>query len=176
MTTAHLLIVCGTLLAAVALVARQGRAWASERAQHQRELAMHERATAAPVADLAKVVEALDQRLYREHRVVDELAEAVDVLVATGAKLIATVEERGPSRVGMRVTIHTKQPDDQSLHGVVMGDYTDRICLEDASYLIPGGMRPLPGRQDIDRRDIAWIDVHGHVAPVPATAPEGAPA
>jgi hypothetical protein len=61
------------------------------------------------------------------------------------------------------VTVHTKQPDDQALFGVVTGDYTDRVVLEDAEYLLPGGRQPLPGRQDIDRDTIAWIDLHGPV-------------
>jgi hypothetical protein len=73
--------------------------------------------------------------------------------------------------VGQRVTIHTKQPDDQTLHGVVAAEYTDVIWLRDASYVTPNGPHPLPDRQDVDRSDIAWIDVHGAV-----TVPAGAPA
>lgn len=164
-------LICAAVLVALCLVAREVRRYLEARQQHARELAMHERATAAPVADLAKVVEALDARLYREHRVVDDLAGAVDVLGAVGARLVEAAGARGPSRLGMRVTVHTKQPDDQAIHGVVTGDYTDRLTLEGAEYLHEGGRTPLPGRQDINVGDIAWIDTMGHVAPVPDTAP-----
>lgn len=85
-------------------------------------------------------------------------------------------EDQAPSRVRHRVTVHTKQPDDQTLFGVVVGDYTDRLVLEDAEYVTPTGGRPIPGRQDIATKDIAWIDVHDQVAPVPSHAPVPAPA
>lgn len=80
-----------------------------------------------------------------------------------------------PARVGHRVTVHTKKPDDQTIFGVVAGDYKDRLVLEDAEYVTPQGGHPLPGRQDIRTQDIAWVDVHALVAPTPATAPVAAP-
>lgn len=144
MSTAQLVIVCVTVLTALALAARSSMTWSRMRAQLQRETAMHERAVVAPVADLAVAAEAL---------------------TAAAATLEQRGRERGPSRVGHRVTVHTKQPDDQTLFGVVVGDYLDRIALEDAEYVLAGGAnKPLPGRQDIATDDIAWIDVHAHVA------------
>jgi hypothetical protein len=78
--------------------------------------------------------------------------------------------DTAPRRVGHRVTVHTKKPDDQTIFGVVVGDYTDRVSLEDAEYITALGPQAMPGRQDIATRDIAWIDVHGLVT-VPTAAP-----
>jgi hypothetical protein len=75
-----------------------------------------------------------------------------------------------PPRVGHRVTVHTKQPDDQTLFGVLVGDYEDRIVLEDAEYITALGPNPMPGQQHIATADIAWIDVHALVA-IPESAP-----
>lgn len=142
------LIVCATVLGAIALTARAATGWARARAQLQRETAMHERAAAAPVTALADTTAAL----ARAATLLEQRAEA-----------------RGPSRVGHRVTVHTKQPDDQTIFGVVVGDYMDRIALEDAEYVVARGPnQPLPGRQDIDTATIAWIDVHAPVTTSPA--------
>lgn len=74
-----------------------------------------------------------------------------------------------PTRIGHRVTVHTKQPDDQTIFGVVTGDYLDRLVLEDAELVTAGGAHPLPGRQDIATRNISWIDTHALVAPAEQT-------
>jgi hypothetical protein len=76
-------------------------------------------------------------------------------------------EPQAPPRVNHRVTVHTKKPDDQTIFGVIVGDYTDRLCLEHAEYVTPQGGQPIAGRQDIATRDIAWIDVHGPATKVP---------
>lgn len=147
MTLAPLLIIAFTLMAVAWLASRTLLERDRWRAHAQREVAMHERLTAAPTADLAAAVEQL--------------------ATATGA-LERAARERGPSRVGHRVTVHTGE---HTLFGVVVGDYTDRVALEDAEYVVAQGRnQPLPGRQDIATADIAWIDVHAHVA-----APAGAP-
>jgi len=69
-----------------------------------------------------------------------------------------------PPRVGRRVTVHTKQPDDQTIFGVLAGDYSDRVSLEHAQLVTKDGTHALPGRQDIATRDVSWIDVHALVA------------
>jgi hypothetical protein len=74
----------------------------------------------------------------------------------------ARAEDLAPRRVGHRVTVHTKKPDDQTIFGVVAGDYLDRLVLEHAEYVIPGA------RHEIETRDIAWVDVHGLVTVAPA--------
>jgi hypothetical protein len=149
-TLPELLIVCVTLLALAGIAARALLERDTRRAQHQRELAMHERAVTAPVA---------------------ELADAVEQLATAAGALERVAGAAGPTRVGHRVTVHTKRPDDRTLFGLVVGDYTDRLALDDAEYVTTDGGRPLPGRQDIARDDIAWIDVHAHVAPAPDHAP-----
>jgi hypothetical protein len=152
MTTLQLIIVCLTALAGAVITTRAIRARDASRAQLQREVAMHERAMTAPVA---------------------ELADAVTALTRAAGELERARGHAGPSRVGQRVTVHTKQPDDQTLFGVVVGDYIDRIALDDAEYVTAKGARPLPGRQDIATTDIAWIDVHGRVARDPESVPAG---
>jgi len=138
------LIVCLTVLAVAALIAWTAVALAVRRAQWQRDVAMHQRQAAAPVA---------------------ELADATRALVAAAQALERCEGARGPSRVGHRVTVHTKRPDDQTIFGVIVGDYLDRVALEDAEYVVASGVnQSLPGRQDIASADIAWIDVHAHVS------------
>lgn len=157
MTTIQVAIVCGTVLLVAAVSGRYALEAAARRAGAARDAAFHARAAADR---LTVVAGALD-----EHR-----ADTTHLLAVAGERLAAAAEalerhrgEHGPTRLGHRVTVHTKQPDDQTLFGVVVGDYSDRITLDDAEYVTAAGARALPGRQDIDRSDIAWIDVHGHV-------------
>jgi hypothetical protein len=102
-------------------------------------------------------------------------------LALIAAATLAVIRDAGPAkskappRIGHRVTVHTKQPDDQTLFGVLVGDYADRVVLEDAEYVNNLGATPIPGRQHIAMRNIAWIDVHALVAPVPETAPAQSP-
>lgn len=97
------------------------------------------------------------------------LAAAVVLLVRWGQPS----NEAAPARIGHRVTVHTKKPDDQTIFGVLVGDYTDRVVLEDAEYVTSKGGTPISGRQDIATRDIAWIDVHALVV-IPDRAPADA--
>ena len=80
-------------------------------------------------------------------------------------------DELPPPRIGHRVTVHTKQPDDQTLFGVLVGDYADRIVLEDAEYVTPSGGKPISGKQHIATADVAWLDLHALVAELPETVP-----
>ncbi|MEA2255566.1 MAG: hypothetical protein QOG35_1611 [Solirubrobacteraceae bacterium] len=149
MTTVQIAIVCVSALAAILITSRARADRDTRRAQLRRETAMHERAAAAPAA---------------------QLAAAVDALTLAAGALQHRAGQAGPSRVGHRVTIHTKLPDDQTVFGVVVGDYADRLSLEDSEYVSPHGPVAMSGRQDIATRDIAWVDVHGHVA-IPDRAP-----
>src|SRR5688500_11922330 len=79
--------------------------------------------------------------------------------------------EAPPPRTGCRVTVHTKQPDDQTIFGVLVGDYAARLVLEDAEYVTVHGAQPLPGAQHFATADVAWVDVHQLVAAVPDAAP-----
>src|SRR4051812_30075844 len=112
--TLNLAIVCLAGLAAIALAGKLLLEREARRAQNQRELALHERQVTAPVA---------------------ELAAAVAALTEAAGTLERAADTRGPSRLGHRVTVHTKQPDDQTLFGVVVGEYDDRLALEDAEYV-----------------------------------------
>ena len=146
-------IVCATLIALAGITARALLRRDERRAQLQREAAMYDRDAARPVADLAAAVGAL------------ESATAV---------LLTTAGTAGPTIVGERATVHTKAPDDRTFFGVVTGDYTDRLVLEDAELVSAEGNFPLPGRQALRRADISWIDLHGHVAAAAALTPAAA--
>jgi hypothetical protein len=101
-------------------------------------------------------------------------SRAIDRVTARAytARAAAPAQEpQAPPRVNHRVTVHTKKPDDQTIYGVIVGDYTDRLCLEHAEYVTPQGGQPIAGRQDIATRDIAWIDVHGPATKVPDALP-----
>lgn len=87
-------------------------------------------------------------------------------LIAAGTLLGApgSQDAGAPPRVGHRVTVHTKSPDDQTIFGVLVADYTDRLSLEHAELVSATGRGALPGRQDIATADVSWIDVHALVA------------
>jgi Tfp pilus assembly protein PilV len=148
-TLPELLIVCVTLLALAGIAARALLERDTRRAQHQRELAMHERAVTAPVA---------------------ELADAVEQLATAAGALERVAGAAGPTRVGHRVTVHTKRPTTGRSSGSSSAT-TPTGSPSRTPSTSPRGGRPLPGRQDIARDDIAWIDVHAHVAPAPDHAP-----
>ena len=66
-----------------------------------------------------------------------------------------------PPLVGRRVTIHTVQPDDQTITGWCIGDYPDRIMLDNAAYVTKSGEVPIANsRQWFYTSHIAWIDDH----------------
>lgn len=91
------------------------------------------------------------------------------------AARIRTPTASAPSRVGERVTVHTK--DERTIFGVIAGDYPDRIVLDHAEYVTNQGATPLPHRQPhIATRDIAWIDVLANVVDLHDRAPARAEA
>lgn len=96
------------------------------------------------------------------------IAVCLSLWTVLTAAVVLALRQHGtaPKRIGYRVTVHTKQPDDQTIFGVLTGDYKDRIVLEDAEYVTSTGAKPLPGKQHINVADIAWMDVHQQVAPV----------
>jgi hypothetical protein len=55
----------------------------------------------------------------------------------------------GPSLVGKTVVVNTRQPDDQTIRGVVYGHYADRITLRDAVYVTGVGEQAAPGLEHI---------------------------
>jgi hypothetical protein len=157
MTTNQLLILSSTILF-LALIA--ARAFVSSR---------KEAASADVVVANRNLSAALAER--QAGVLASQLAGAVQTLNATAAALHALEECRGPARVGQRVTVHTKRPDEHTIYGVVTADYVDRLVLEDADYVTARGPEPIPGRPEIEHANIAWIDVHGPVVRAPETAP-----
>lgn len=142
MSTAQLLIVCLTVLAALVVVA----------------VAVHR-----VVSEIGLVRRAVAREDYAARR-----------LEATAAREDAqakAADATAPSLLGHRVTVHTKDPDDRTFYGVVVGDYADQLCLEDGQFVTPHGAEDLPGRTRIDVPDRSWIDDHGVVAPAPDAPP-----
>lgn len=68
--------------------------------------------------------------------------------------VVAHAEQRapGPLLVGKTVVVSTRQPDAQSVQGVVAGDYPDKIVLREATRYKPGGDPvAVPGSVEIER-------------------------
>jgi hypothetical protein len=63
---------------------------------------------------------------------------------------------------GHRVTVHTRQPDDQTLHGVLVRETADRLVLADAAYVTPHGKDPIPGETAVVfKSNVSWLQEHG---------------
>jgi hypothetical protein len=65
---------------------------------------------------------------------------------------------------GHRVTVHTKQPDDQTIHGVLVRETHDRFVLVDASYITDRGETPIPDRAVVFKASVSWLQEHGEPA------------
>ena len=66
------------------------------------------------------------------------LAAACALLAAVVALVVLAVRSRvlpAPALAGKSVVVHTKRPDDQSIRGILVGQYADRWILQDAVYL-----------------------------------------
>jgi hypothetical protein len=83
------------------------------------------------------------------------LAVAVVALLVVARRLAP-----GPARAGRRVTIHTTQPDDQTLHGVLVRDYRDRLELVSASLVTAQGETDIPGTVHVPLERVSWLQDH----------------
>lgn len=61
---------------------------------------------------------------------------------------------------GVAVTVHTKQPDDQTIHGVVVGEFVDRIALAAAKYITAAGDQPIPDTVVVFKANVSWVQQH----------------
>jgi hypothetical protein len=91
-------------------------------------------------------------------------------LIALAALLDRRVRARrghgAPPRAGTgqdrpRVTVHTRQPDDQTLHGVLVRDYRDRLELEGAEIVTAQGNTTIPGTVHVPAEAVSWLQDHG---------------
>lgn len=82
------------------------------------------------------------------------LLVVVLALVTVSAKLAPA-----PVTIGVLVTVHTCKPDDQSIHGRLVGKYRGQIDLEDASYVTPDGLEPIPGGR-AQVLNPSWLQIH----------------
>lgn len=63
----------------------------------------------------------------------------------------------GPRLTGRTVTVNTRKPDDQSIRGILVGQFADRVSLTDAIYLHPSGDERVPGVVHVPVANIAFI-------------------
>lgn len=89
------------------------------------------------------------------------------IVCLTALAITATIcASRGPaarSRAarGSRVTINTLRPDDQTLTGIIDGEWPDRVRLVDAHVVTPSGAQPVPGGVvSIPKANEAWRQEH----------------
>ncbi len=83
----------------------------------------------------------------------------VAAVIAFGALAVIALHSRlapGPTLVGRTVVIHTRRPDDQSIRGVLHGQYADRWTLRDAYVVTAVGENAAGGLQHIPVANIAW--------------------
>lgn len=90
-------------------------------------------------------------------------------LIVLAAALVATLAvlgwvgwrlAPGPVTTGQRVTVHTKLPDDQTLHGLLVREYRDRLELVDAAYVTAQGEQPIPGTVRVPAGNVSWRQDH----------------
>lgn len=76
------------------------------------------------------------------------------------ATAYAEARAPGPLLVGKTVVVHTRKPDDQSVQGVVVGDYPDKVVLRDAVYFRSGGgVQEAGGAIEVLRHHISTVQV-----------------
>jgi hypothetical protein len=85
---------------------------------------------------------------------------------------------RGAARarpvVARRVTIHTKKPDDQAIHGLELHASAGRHELVDAHYVTARGDVAIPGTVIVPAANISWIQDHGS-EPLASSEPPAEP-
>lgn len=88
------------------------------------------------------------------------LVIALAVLALVGMLSLAALaaQRRGarPLR-GRRVVVHTRQPDDRSLRGVIVHDGRDGLILEAAEYLRGDGGVGLDGRVHVPAEAVSFV-------------------
>jgi len=71
---------------------------------------------------------------------------------------LASQRRGGRPLRGRTVVVHTRQPDDRSIRGVMVVDARDGLVLEDARYLQAGGQNiDLEGRVHVPAEAVAFI-------------------
>ncbi len=63
----------------------------------------------------------------------------------------------GPVLTGRTLVVHTRRPDDQTLRGVLHGQYADRLTLRDAVYVHPSGEQPAGGLVHVPLANVSWV-------------------
>lgn len=90
-----------------------------------------------------------------------QLAMVCLTVFGTVAVLRSPTLRTRPAAHGHRVTINTRRPDDQTLTGIVDGEWADRVRLVDAHVVTATGTQPVPGGiVSIPKTNEAWRQEH----------------
>jgi hypothetical protein len=65
-----------------------------------------------------------------------------------------------PVTTGFPVTVHTKRPDDQSIHGLLVGETLDRLELADAHFVGDPEKKVIPGVVRVLKANISFRQDH----------------
>jgi hypothetical protein len=82
------------------------------------------------------------------------------IVLVVGASVVVGADRKAQIAHGSLVTVHTNKPDDQTLHGVLIGDYADRLVLEGAKYVTSAGEQPIPGAVVVPKSSVSWLQQH----------------
>lgn len=82
-------------------------------------------------------------------------------LAAWTSRGVSTTDREGAITPGVAVTVHTRKPDDQTIHGVVIADTPERLILHGAKYVTAAGDSPIPSPVVIPTTSVSWLQTHG---------------
>jgi hypothetical protein len=89
---------------------------------------------------------------------------AVLALIAVLALAVLVLRRHagaGPLLVGRTVVVNTRRPDDQTIRGVLHGQYADRWTLRDAAYVDGGSEHPVRELVHVPVTNIAFVQEIG---------------
>jgi hypothetical protein len=104
----------------------------------------------------------LDATYDRQVAASEHLQALVEGQVTAGKHLQALAEHFAtpPVATGHPVTVHTKKPDDQSIHGLLLHEYPTRLELVDAHFVSDPERKVIPGVVRIATSNISFRQDH----------------
>jgi hypothetical protein len=84
-------------------------------------------------------------------------ALALIAVVALAVVALRSVLQVGPPLVGRTVVVNTRKPDDQTIRGVLHGQYADRWTLRNAVYVTGVGETPAAQLVHVPVANIAFV-------------------
>lgn len=87
---------------------------------------------------------------------VSAAASLLAVVVLAGA-LVRSRSWPAPVLTGRTLVVHTRRPDDQTIRGILVGQYADRLTLRDAVYVHASGEQPVGGLVHVPTVNVAFV-------------------